>query len=162
MRTNGLFVAVVAVLVGAFGGTVTPAAAQQETPCKAEYSITLSPGYGSKPVSDAVYHSDGESGTIDCGGRTGTIGIDGRYATKNPATCTSGTEGWGVFSYTFDGKTIKDTFTFNVGGISGGYITGTFEGERYSGGFTFTPTEGNCVTAPVTKADIKTDGKMKG
>lgn len=77
-------------------------------------------------------------------------------------TCTSGGEGWGVFSYTYGGKTIQDTLTFDFGGISGGIISGRIFGERYAGTFTFTPVEGDCVTAPVTRADIRTDGMIKG
>jgi hypothetical protein len=41
-------------------------------------------------------------------------------------------------------------------------FSGSFDSEHYSGTFTFTPTEGDCVTAPVTKADVKTDGVIKG
>jgi hypothetical protein len=110
-----------------------------------------------------VLHTGGESGKLDCGsGGTGTIGIDGRYGTGDPVTCASGGEGWGVFSYTYGGKTIKDTLTFDFGGISGGVVSGRIFGEHYSGTFTSTPTEGDCVTAPVTKADVKTDGIIKG
>ncbi len=163
IRTRGFFVLVSTALVGGLTVTGGSAGAEQEMSCTAEYSVTLSPGLGPEPVSDGVFHSAGETGTIDCGsGGTGTIGIDGRYATGGPATCTSGGEGWGVFSYTLGGKTIKDTFTSDFGGISGGYLSGKFVGERFSGTYTLTPTEGDCVTAPVTRADIRTDGTMKG
>ena len=67
-----------------------------------------------------------------------------------------------MFSYTFDGKTVKDTFTFEFGGIAGGIVTGTYEGERYSGTFTATPIEGDCVSAPATKARVQLDGVLKG
>lgn len=61
------------------------ARAEQEMSCQAAYTVTLSPGMGSEPVLDSVFHTGGESGKLDCGsGGTGTIGIDGRYGTKDP------------------------------------------------------------------------------
>lgn len=163
MRTRALFVGVLMALVGGVTVMGGSAGADQEMSCQGAYTLTLSPGLGSEPVSDGVFHSGGESGKLDCGsGGTGTIGIDGRYGTGDPVTCTSGGEGWGVFSYTYGGKTIKDTLTFTFGGFSGGVISGKFVGERYSGTFTSTPIDGDCVTAPVTRADVRTDGTMKG
>ncbi|MGH8990516.1 MAG: hypothetical protein ACRDZ7_03195 [Acidimicrobiia bacterium] len=163
MRTKGVFFAVLMALVGSFLGIGGPAEAESEMACKGEYSLVASPGLGSEPVSDVVFHTGGESGKLDCGsGGVGTIGIDGRLGTEQPVTCTSGGEGWGVFSYTYGGKTFKDTLTFDFGKISDGYLSGNFVGERYSGTFTSTPTEGDCVTAPATKADVKLDGIMTG
>jgi hypothetical protein len=148
------------VLVMASVGVVPAAAQQQGTRCAAEYVVNLSPGLGSEPVS-GVFHSDGESGTTDCQGRRGTFGGDGRYGTKEPITCTSGGEGWGVHSFTIDGKTIKNTFTMEFGGISGGLSSGRFEGDRLSGTFTFAPVEGDCVTKPATSVRVHIDGLLK-
>ena len=67
----------------------------------------------------------------------------------------------GVFSYTYGGKTIKDTLIFDFGGLASGY-SGTYTGERYSGTFTFSPVEGDCANSPVTRAAVKLDGMMKG
>lgn len=155
--------AVLLALVGGMVTLVTPVGARpQDTACKAEYILTISP-FGTQPVSHGTAHSGGESGTINCGsGSTGTIGFDGRYGTKEPATCTSGGEGWGVFSYTFGGKTVKDTLTFDFGKISGGVVSGTFKGERYSGTLTSTPIEGNCASEPVTKTRVQLDGVLAG
>ncbi len=139
-------------------GTAT--GAEEGTRCTGELVATLTPGIGSEPVS-GVFHSDGESGRLDCGGRTGTIGEDGRYGTETPVTCSSGGEGWGVHSITVDGKTIKNTFTFDFGGISAGLVSGTFTGERYSGTFTVTPTDGDCVSSPITKAKVTLDGILR-
>ena len=163
MRTKALFVVMLMTLVGGVTVTGESAGAGQEVSCKGAYTVTLAPGLGTEPVSDAVYHSGGESGKIDCGSAgTGTIGIDGRYGTGDPVNCASGGEGWGVFSYTYGGKTYKDTLTFDYGKIEGGFLSGRIFGERYTGTFTFTATEGDCVSAPVTKANVTTDGKMKG
>lgn len=163
MRTKALFVVVLTTLVGGVTVIGGSAGAEQEVSCQGAYTVTLSPGFGVEPVSDIVFHTGGESGTLDCGrGGTGTIGIDGRVGTGDPITCTSGGEGWGVFSYTYGGKTFKDTLTFDFGKIEGGVLYGKFVGERYAGTFTSTPTEGDCVTTPATKADVRLDGKMKG
>ena len=63
-----------------------------------------------------VFHTHTESGRIDCGqGRTGTIGVDGRYGTAGPASCQQGGEGWGVFSVTLSNRQFKDAFTFRFG-----------------------------------------------
>jgi len=148
------------VLVMASVGAVPAAAQQHGTRCTADYIANLSPGLGSEPTS-GVFHSDGESGAIDCQGRRGTLGGDGRYGTKDPATCTSGGEGWGVISFTIDGKTIKNAFTMEFGGISGGLITGRFKGDRMSGTFTFTPVEGDCVTKPASSGRVQIDGLLK-
>jgi hypothetical protein len=66
-----------------------------------------------------------------------------------------------VHSITFDGKTIKNPFTFTLGDLADGSIPGRFEGERYSGTFTFTPVEGNCVSQPVTKGRVHLDGVLR-
>lgn len=142
---------------------VMPAGAQTQTSCKGQYVVTLSPGIGSEPVEHGEFGSGGETGTITCDdGRTGTLGVDGRYGTGGPTSCTSGGEGWGVFSYTIDGKTMKDTFTMDFGGVEQGFISGRFTGKRLAGTFTFTPTTGNCATEPATRGDVRVDGVLKG
>lgn len=141
---------------------VVPAGAQQQQgiPCTADWVVSLSPGIGSDPVSGA-WHSGGETGTVDCQGRKGTFGGDGRYGTKDPDSCTSGGEGWGVHSFTLQGESIKSTMTYDFGGISGGIVSGRFQGERLSGTFTFTPVEGDCVKNPATKGKVHIEGTLK-
>ena len=139
---------------------VLPAGAQQQgARCTADYVVKLSPGLGSEPAS-GVFHSDGESGSIDCQGQRGTFGGDGRYGTKDPMTCTSGGEGWGVHSFTIDGDTIKNSFTMEIGSISDRPTSGRFEGERLSGTFSVTPIEGDCVTKQATSVRVKIDGLL--
>ncbi|HEV3365712.1 MAG TPA: hypothetical protein VG795_16530 [Acidimicrobiia bacterium] len=150
-------VLIAVVLVLASVGVVPAAAQQQGTRCTAEYVVNLSPGLGSEPVS-GVFHSDGESGTIDCQRQRGTFGGDGRYGTKEPITCTSGGEGWGVHSFTIDGSNIKNTFTMKIGKISDRH---QFEGDRLSGTFTVTPVEGDCVTKPATSVRVQIEGLLE-
>ncbi len=143
-------------------GMTATAEAQQGTHCTAEFVIGLDPGFGSEPTS-GVFHSGGETGTITCdGGGKGTAGVDGRYGTKDPDSCSTGGEGWGVQSFTIGSDNIKNTITIEFGGLSGGLVNGKFEGERFSGTFTFTPTKGDCVTGPVTEGTVKLDGTMTG
>ena len=141
-------------------GISAPVEAQQGEHCTAEFSIGLDPGIGSEP-SSGTFHSEGESGTITCdGGGKGTAGVDGRYGTKDGDSCSAGGEGWGVQSFTLGGENIKNTITFEFGGLKGGLVNGTFDGERFSGTFTFTPTAGDCVTSPTTAGDVKLDGTL--
>ena len=149
--------AVVAAVLAASAGAAVPAVAQGEEQCRWEIDITLSPGLSAEPTS-GVFHSGGETGPITCGNRTGKIGNDGRYGTAGPVTCTSGGEGWGVLSYTFPEGNTKDTFTVKFGAISEGQMSSTFEGEHLSGRVTFTPTEGDCVSAPVTRGKLVGEG----
>lgn len=37
-------------------------------------------------------------------------------------------------------------------------MSGTFEGDYFSGTFSFRPLEGDCVTSPVTKSDLTFKG----
>lgn len=67
-----------------------------------------------------------------------------------------------VHSFTFQGgENVKNTATFTFGGLSGGFLNGTIEGERLSGTFRFTPTEGDCFTTPVTKGSARIEGTLK-
>jgi hypothetical protein len=162
MRTvrtlSALFV--VAFMVSA--GAASPTAAQQQgTRCVAEFSMVLSPGLSEK-ASAGAFHSGGETGTITCAdGRKGTYGTDGRYGTKNPSTCSSGGEGWGVSSFTIKNANVKNTYTITFAGVSQGTVQGTIQGETFSGSFTFTPTEGDCFTKPMSKGTVRAEGILQ-
>lgn len=139
---------------------VVPAgAAEKGVPCTADFVVSLTPAMGADPVAGS-WHSGGETGTIDCQGRKGTFGGDGRFGTKDPDTCTSGGEGWGVHSLTIQGKNTKSTFDYDFGGFSNGLVSGKFQGESLSGTFTFTPVEGDCVKTPASKGKVHIDGTL--
>lgn len=158
MRTRGPLLALAMILAG----FTAPAEAQQGDHCTATFDITLSPGIGSDP-SSGVFHSDGESGTMSCdGGGEGTAGVDGRYGTKDGDSCSTGGEGVVVQSFTLDQDNIKNSATFEFGGLKGGLVNGTFDGDRFSGTFTFTPTKGDCVSGPITEGTVELDGDMTG
>jgi len=162
MRAIRTLIAIV--FVGSIAATAaaSPTAAQQQgTRCTIEFKLTASPGLSQQP-SSGPFHTGGETGTIKCvDGRSGTFGSDGRYGTKDPATCTSGGEGWAVASFTIGNVNVKDTETVTFVGMSQGSLSGKFEGEKLSGNFTFTPTEGDCVNKPLAKGTIRADAVLK-
>jgi hypothetical protein len=145
----------------AFGGATPIEAAPQGTKCKHELEFTLSPGFSMTP-STGTRHGEG---TITCdrpvNGKqptgAGTVTDEGRYGTKDPDGCISGSEGDGIDTFeipTADGMVkIESYFTYN--GIrpstKGAVLSAEFEGTRYTGNIELTPAEGDCVTAPVTK-----------
>jgi hypothetical protein len=146
----------------------------EATHCTFEFEVVLSPGFSMSPSSGT--HRSGAPGTLECKGLvngqqptgTGTLGEEGRYGTKDGDTCTSGGEGDGVDTLrvpTAAGfETVVSEFTFTFGDLStkGGVVSGKFEGTRFTGTFDFTPTQGDCVTAPVTKARVFGEGVVHG
>jgi hypothetical protein len=153
-------VAVVTVMLG-FGGAAPVEAAPQGTKCKHEMEFTLSPGFSMTP-STGVRHG---KGTITCDGPVdgkrptgpGTVMDDGRYGTKDPDSCISGSEGDGTdtFEIPTDDGIVKIESYFTYDGIKpstkGAMLSAEFEGTRYTGNIELTPVDGDCVTAPVTK-----------
>lgn len=162
-RGQAITITALAVVLAGSVSTVTPAAAQQDARCTVEvHDIVVDPGLSTEPNS-GVFHTHTEKGTIDCGGgRTGTIGIDGRYGTADPDSCQAGGEGWGVFSVTLGRERFKDTFTFKFGPNTEGTDAGEIRGERLTGRYTFTGDEGDCVSAPITKGSAKAVLTYKG
>lgn len=146
----------------ASAGAALPTAAQQQgTRCTFEVVVSLSPGLSQQP-SSGPYHTGGETGTIKCvDGRSGTFGSDGRYGTKEPVTCTSGGEGWGVSSFTMNNVNVKDSATIKFAGMSQGTTSGKFEGERLSGSYTYTPIDGDCFNKPLTKGTVRAEAILK-
>jgi len=157
-----LIAALVSVFIGSAAVAPSSAAEPASTKCTVEVTLVATPGL-SQQAGSGTYHTGGETGKMSCAdGRNGTYGNDGRYGTKNAATCSSGGEGWGVASYTLGGATVKDTYTIVFPGMSQGTLQGTFDGEHYSGSWKFTPTGGDCVTKPMTKGTLRIDGTLKG
>lgn len=146
---------------------------QGETVCtngESREVITFTPGVSQTP-SAGSWFSSGDAGTEVCTGpvlgyeATGPVTIrhhGGRVGTKDPDMCSTGGEGFGVATHTIptkDGtKTVVNSFTFTYGGLSHGVITGRFVGDYYSGTVAFQVLEGDCVTSPITKAQIAFEG----
>lgn len=163
------FVAVIALVI-VFGGAA-PIQAEKGTRCTFEFEVTLSPGLSMSPSSGT--HRG--TGPLTCDGLvngkqptgTGTLTDDGRYGTKDPDTC-SGGEGDGVDTMkipTQDGiETVISEFTFTYPRPStkGGVAGGEFKGTHFTGSFEFTPMEGDCISAPVTKVRVFGEGVLHG
>ena len=155
-------------------GPAPPAAGVEGTPCTFEFVIVLDPGLSMEP-STGRHFSDG-LGSINCDGPVnghaatgaGTIGEDGPYGTADPDSCQAGGEGTGTDYLTIptaDGpQKIASEFTATFGKLSneGGLFHGEFTGTRFTGKFEFTALEGDCITAPVTKARVVGQGVVHG
>src|SRR5581483_3829717 len=76
-----------------------------QTHCTFTSTIALAPGLSVVP-SSGTFTSGGETGTVSCDGPVrgivptgpGTLGVEGRYGTRDPDTCFGG-EGEGRFSF---------------------------------------------------------------
>lgn len=168
MRT--CLIAVVAVII-AFGGSV-PIEAQTGTRCSFDFEVTLSPGFTMSPSSG----THGGTGPITCDGAVngkqptgvGTLTDQGRYGTKDGDSCISEGEGDGIDTIEIPVaggiETVISEFTYTNGGshlpTHGGLAAGEFEGTRFTGTFEFTPIEGDCVTAPLTKIRVFGEGVL--
>src|SRR5437762_9548193 len=116
--------------------TAPAGAAGSATHCTFTSTITLTPGLSVVP-SAGTFSSGGETGTVSCDGPVrgivptgpGTLGVEGRYGTKDPSTCFGG-GGEGRFSFTFPTATgvgkRSNTFSFSysVVGPSGSGFSG--------------------------------------
>jgi hypothetical protein len=160
-------------MVVAAGLTLLPAPAARaasKTNCRFTSAIALEPGLSVVP-SAGTFSSGGETGTVTCDGPVrgivptgpGTLGVDGRYGTKDPDTCFAG-EGEGRFSFTFPtasgtGKRSNVfTFSFSLVGLS----PSGFSGDGFGGGFdNVEPEEGDCIVRPVTKIIVKGHGTIE-
>lgn len=171
-RTAGVMLVALATLAPTGLGAGDAARGAESTPCTAEFDLTLSPGLSNTP-SSGTFTSGGETGTVECRGTVngrqatgpGTWGAEGRYGTVDPDSCTSGGEGEVIQSFTVptaDGNEhVVNEGTLTYGALEGGgLISGTFEGPRFSGTFDVTPTEGDCVTAPITRIHVSLRGTL--
>jgi hypothetical protein len=147
-----------------------PAGAASQTRCTFRFDVTLKPGHG-----EGTFTTGGETGDASCDGPVngrqptgpGKTGAEGRYRLKDRDNCASGGGGEAVETFTFptrDGKTtLTNRFTFTFGELSPDRKPGSgkFNGDRMSGTFEFRPTEGDCFTKPVTKAQGSGEGVLR-
>jgi hypothetical protein len=155
-----------AVLLGAFVPIAQGSAAHNLAVCTGDLDVSISPGLSLTPGS-ATYTSDGEPGTIACvgfvGGKqvtgAGTLAAAGVFGLFTGAVCPQGVGG-GTFFLTVptaDGPMkVTSDYTFSWAGPAG-----ELTGSTMSGSFEFTPIEGDCLSAPVTRATIHTRGVLQ-
>jgi hypothetical protein len=147
-------------------------AAPQGTKCRHELEFTLSPGFSMTPGTGV--HTG--KGTITCDGPVdgkqptgpGTVIDDGRYGTRDPDGCISGSEGDGTDTIeipTVEGP-VRIVSYFTYDGVKpstkGAMLSADFKGTRYTGNIELTPAEGDCVTAPVTRLKGFGEGILHG
>ena len=154
------------------GGALQPAAAAEGARCSGTLVILLNPGFSVQP-STGTHRSEAPA-VLECHGAvdgrpitgTGTLTDEGPYGTDDPDSCMTGTEGTGLDRLvvpTADGpQTIDSHYTYTAAKAeNGGPFNGRFEGSRYSGTFEFRILEGDCVSAPITKVELRIDGILK-
>jgi hypothetical protein len=162
-------VAVVAIALTFVGPA--PIEAVEGTHCNFEFIVTLDPGLTTSPSSG----THGGTGGLTCDGLVngqqptgaGTLTDNGKYGTKDGDTCQMGGEGDGTDTLkipTAAGlELVLSDFTFTFGNrlpTHGGLAAGEFKGSRFTGWFEFTPTEGDCISSPVTKARVIGEGTI--
>lgn len=158
MGGRKLTIAIVSSALTCSAIVAVPARAGQTVNCTDEFkNFTVDPGL-SREGSSGVVDSHGLTGTLNCGGKQGTIGFQGGYGTKDPDTCTEGGEGTAVFTWVLDGREDSAYVTYEYGALKGGVLGVTLKGQRLNGEGQVTPTEGDCATAPMTKG--KAVGKL--
>lgn len=148
--------------------------AQQGTTCTFAADFTISPGLSGEATSGTV-STGGEKGTMECDGPVrgkqptgpGTFGAEGHYGTDGADTCASGGEGDAHQAFTLPTAErpnhVENDVTFTYGALSGGAVVGgEFKSEEFSGTFEIQPTEGDCVTAPVTRVHLTAKGRLAG
>jgi hypothetical protein len=146
----------------AAAATAEPAApAASQAVCVAQWVDTLNPGI-SLTQSTVTFTSNGPTGTITCVGSVrghavtgpGTFGEQGTIS----GTCASGS-GEAIFVMTIPTEggpaTLVVPAVFTTVGTVGLRPTGTFPG-----GFVAVPTQGDCVTTPVTQIAVVLHGTL--
>jgi hypothetical protein len=166
-------VALLALTATAVGATGRTAGAAAPTACTFEADYGVSPGLSSTSPTSGTFTTNGETGTLTCNGPVngkaptgpGKIGVSGHYGTKGGETCQSGGGGDYAMSYTIPTSSgpqhVTDNGTFTYGGIQAGVLSGQFQGARMSGTFQIRPTQGDCVTSPMTKLHQSAKGTLR-
>jgi len=168
MRTARSFLVVVTLVL--FGGAVPSATGAEGTHCKGVFDIVLDPGLSMQPSTGS--HRSERPGTVDCDGPVnghqpsgaGTLTQEGLYGTADPDSCQAGGEATGTDHLTVptaEGpQRIDSEFTATFGKLSNknAFMGGEFTGSRFTGSFTYSVLEGDCVTKPITKARVTFEG----
>jgi hypothetical protein len=168
-RSSFVVVALVVVALLGVGGGLQPAHAAEGARCSWTFVIVLNPGF-SMEGSTGTHRSE-KPGALHCDGAVngrpitgaGTVSDEGPYGTEDPDSCMSGSEGTGIDRITVataEGpQDIVSEFTYTAAKLSnGGPMRGEFKGTRLDGAIELTVLEGDCVTKPITKVQIKGEG----
>src|SRR5207245_5635400 len=170
LRSRALLLTTMALTItGLPGGTASAGGPEKGTHCTFAYYLVLSPGLSIQPSSGDLVTTQGRGPTgIDCDGPVnghkpsgnGMMKVWGRYGTDHPESCASGLTGDGrsramssIEVPTAGGlQKVMNRMSLSYGQpSSNGVVSGTFEGDHYSGTFGLWPVEGNCTTRPIPK-----------
>jgi hypothetical protein len=156
-----------AALALAFLSLIAPSSAAARGECSFSIDFTASPGLTMTP-STGTYTSGGPTGTIICLGTIdgqqitgpGRLGFEGTYGEEDRGnTCAAGT-GRGTLTIkvpTRDGvKRLSGHWRFEFLGAAA-----TLTSRFFSGTFTFLPTAGDCLTAPVSSGMALGQGQLR-
>lgn len=155
-----------------FGGGLQPAGAVEGAHCVGTFVIVLEPGFSVEP-STGTHRSEAPA-VLQCHGAVngrpitgpGTLTDEGPYGTDDPDSCMAGTEGTGIDRIvvpTADGPLSFDShYTYTAAKLSnGGPFNGEFKGSHYTGTFQFRVLDGDCVSKPITKVELKIEGILR-
>lgn len=170
-RNSVLMMGVVVLLTAAM--PANPArGASGGTPCNFEFEVFASPGLSTSPTSGTV-STQGEKGTMTCDGPVngqrptgpGSAGFEGRYGSQKAFSCHDNGQGEGVLSVTLPraggSEHVTSNSTYTHGAYQDGRLfSGTVRGERFSGTFEARPTEGDCVSTPITRFRVTGQGTL--
>lgn len=171
-RTQSWTFLLTAALLGLVLGPGPAGRAEQGTVCTFTHPVTAKPGLSMTPGS-GTFHSNGETGTIECDGPIqgqeptgpGTLGIVGEYGTEDGDTCAGG-EGRATHIFTIPTEKgsvhVEDPLTFTFGYKGGGPLGAKFHGKSFSGEVGLTPKKGDCITEPLTEWVAKGRGIFHG
>jgi hypothetical protein len=168
-RQSFVVVALVVVALLGVGGGVQPASGAEGAKCSWTFVILLDPGFSMEPSTGT--HRSEQPGGLDCDGSVdgrpitgrGTVTDEGPYGTDDPDSCMMGSEGTGtdrIMVPTAQGlQQIVSEFTYTAAKMSnGGPFRGEFKGTRLDGEIELKVLEGDCVTKPITKVEVKGQG----
>lgn len=123
------------------------------------------PGVGLAGSSGKV---DARDGVLRCNGAVqgrsltgpGRFTAVGRYGVSGPADCLRGGDGDAIHTYEFPTESgplvVENVITFTFAPLTeDGPLTGRYRGNRADGALMLLPTEGNCVTGPVTAGAVR-------
>lgn len=166
MRRLGLFAVSLALIM--IGLPTLPAQATHDTlTCTSTLVLTISPGLSIAP-SKGTFTTGENPGPMECTGMLqgrevtglGSLGLTGNYGQGSNAgdTCRL-VLGTGTYSLRLPTRPVPSTEEGNFAEVLGpahrGSFSATSEQTNWTGTFDFIPTEGDCVFAPITAAQVK-------
>lgn len=128
--------------------------------CNAQVVVAIKPGVSTNAGS-FDYASNGPSGTVTCQGEVNGSRITGPGTVEDKGKGTGSCAGGkveGVNIVTVPTEKGTQTFTIPIHADFNGPLGIRNPSPQYPGGFLFAPTEGDCITAPITEVIVQIPG----